>query len=89
MSGEAAFPYELTAHAAAVLAERGIPREWVGRVVAAPAITTPDRADPALRHALARIPEHGNRVLRVVYNERTVPWRIVTAFFDRNAGRHL
>ena len=37
----------------------------------------------------ARIPEHGNRVLRVVYNERTVPWRIVTAFFDRNAGRHL
>jgi hypothetical protein len=80
----------LTAHAAAAaLQERGIPREWVARVVAAPIASEPDRADSALRHALARIPEHGNRVLRVVYNEQTVPWRIVTAFFDRNAGRHL
>jgi hypothetical protein len=66
VSGEAAFPCELTAHAAAVLAERGIPREWIARVVAAPVVTAPDRADPALHHALARIPEHGNRELRVV-----------------------
>ena len=36
-----------------------------------------------LRHALARIPERDDRVLRVVYNENVHPWRIVTAYFDR------
>jgi hypothetical protein len=38
---------------------------------------------PELRHALAHIPEYGGRVLRVVYNRTTIPWRIVTAYFDR------
>jgi hypothetical protein len=40
-------------------------------------------SDPALRHALARIPERGDRVLRVVYNVDTDPPRVVTAYFDR------
>ena len=34
-------------------------------------------------HRLARIPEWGNRVLRVIVNGKSVPPRIVTAFFDR------
>jgi hypothetical protein len=77
------FPYDLTAHAAKVIAEREIPLAWVLRVLAQPMKTEPDKQDPALRHALASIPEHGGRVLRVVYNERTKPWRIVTVYFDR------
>jgi hypothetical protein len=89
MSEATLFPYALTAHATTVLAERQIPLAWVARVLAAPALTEPDRDDPALRHALARIPEHGDRVLRVVYNEQTTPWRVVTAYFDRNAGRRV
>lgn len=42
-----------------------------------------DFTRPALRHALARIPERGNRVLRVVYNVDVNPPRVVTAYFDR------
>ena len=77
------FPFALTAHATRVMAEREIPMAWVARVLAEPSRTEPDRSDPALRHALAPIAEHGGRVLRVVYNETTQPWIIVTAYFDR------
>ena len=78
------FHYSLTLHAAMVIAERGIALEWVARVLASPQVTEIDKHDPELRHALATIPEHGSRVLRVIYNENSEPWRIVTAFFDRN-----
>jgi hypothetical protein len=81
MSGDVS--YELTAHAARVLKEREIPVEWVARVLERPERTEDDKVDPALRHALARVPEYGGRVLRVVYNGTTTPWRIVTAYFDR------
>jgi hypothetical protein len=75
--------YTLTAHAALVLAERGISTAWVARVLEHPERTEPDRTDSELMHALGRIPEFGNRVLRVIYNHTTVPKRIVTAYFDR------
>ena len=48
-----------------------------------------DKEDPKLRHALGRIPERGDRVLRVVHNETVMPWSVITAFFDRKAGRVL
>jgi hypothetical protein len=83
------FPYALTAHAAKVIAERGIPMAWIARVLAHPEKTEPDRDDPAIRHALARIPEHEGRVLRVVYNETTEPWLIVTAYLDRTQRNRL
>jgi hypothetical protein len=76
-------PYELTAHAARVLKEREIPVEWAARVLERPERTEADKGDPALRHALARVPEYSGRVLRVVYNGTTIPWRIVTVYFDR------
>ncbi len=72
------FPFELSAHAAAVIKERGIRLEWINRVLISPEKTEPDAYDPALQHALAHIPEHGNRVLRVVYNVTVEPWRIIT-----------
>ncbi len=51
-------------------------------------MTSPMRVEsakdhPDLRHALGRIPEHGDRVLRVIYNVGVDPVRIVTVYFDR------
>jgi hypothetical protein len=81
MSGK--IHYALSNHARTVIAERDIPEAWVERVLADPERTGPDASDPALRHALGRIPGQGDRVLRVVYNETVRPWRVVTAYFDR------
>jgi hypothetical protein len=75
--------FELTAHAATAIAKRRIEPEWVGRVLSGPERVEQHASDPALRHALARIPERGNRVLRVVYNVDVNPPRVVTAYFDR------
>ena len=75
--------FELTAHAIAVMAERQIPLAWVERVLMGPEHIEPDRIDTDLRHALGRIPERDDRILRVVYNKSTKPWRVVTAYFDR------
>ncbi len=83
------FPYNLTIHAQQVIAAREIQLEWVARVLAEPQRTELDREDPELRHALACIPEYGDRVLRVVYNETTVPWRIITVYFDRTQRNRL
>ncbi len=76
--------YELTAHAAVVIAERQISRQWIEQALRQPEKIEHDTKDPVLRHALRRIPEHGDRVLRVVYNETSEPWSIVTAYFDRS-----
>lgn len=83
------FPYTLSGHALTVHKERAIPLEWIARVVEHPERVEPDRTDPELQHALARILEHDGRVLRVVYNVRATPWRIVTVYFDRNQRNRL
>jgi hypothetical protein len=66
-----------------VLQERDISVEWVRRVLTHPHLRLPDAEDPDLLHALAPIAEREDRVLRVVYNRTTDPWRVVTAYFDR------
>jgi hypothetical protein len=76
-------PYVLTAHEAVTIAERGILPDWIERGLADPQKVLEDARDQALRHALARIPEYGNRVLRVINIEATKPRRVVTAYFDR------
>jgi len=81
MSGK--IEYELSAHAERVLVEREIAIAWVERVLCDPQRVEPDAVDPMLRHALGRIPERGDRVLRVIYNQAVQLWRIVTAYFDR------
>ena len=48
--------------------ERSIKREWLDRVLGHPELVEKDRDDPEITHALGKIPEHGGRVLRVVYN---------------------
>ena len=75
--------YELTAHAATVIAERGIDIAWVERALTRPQRTEVDRSDPSLTHALPRIDERSDRLLRVVYNASVDPRRVVTVYFDR------
>ena len=52
-----------------MLRERGIEEEWIGRTLASPEANEPDRRHPERRCALRRIPEFGDRWLRVVYVE--------------------
>ena len=78
-------PVQLTRHARAMLAERRIEVAWVERTVEAPESVEQDRVDPRLEHCLRRIPEHGDRVLRVVADRTGDSARVVTAFFDRDA----
>lgn len=49
--------YELSAHAATVMAEREILESWVARVLSNPERTEQDATDPMLRHVLRRISE--------------------------------
>lgn len=68
-------------HFAAMLIERGIKKEW-----AELALNSPDRIeekDDNTRHLIKRIPEFGNRWLRVIVNTTTEPEILITAFFDR------
>ena len=76
--------FVLTGHAKTVMAERSITEEWVQRVLSNPEEVETDKQDPTLSHGLGRIPEHGDRVLRVVYNHSVSPPSVVTAYFDRS-----
>ena len=73
----------LTQHARDVLARGAILVDGVERALAAPEAVEPDRVDLELEHRLIRIPGAGNRVLRVIVNQKSTPQRVVTAFFDR------
>ncbi len=75
--------YELTQHARDVLQERKIPVEWMERVLTRPALVEPSATDTTAESRLAKIPEHGDRVLRVVVNPTVVPERVVSVYFDR------
>ncbi len=76
-------PLCFSLHALDVLQEREIDKDWVQRVVDNPGLVLADSADPNLVHALAPIAERDGRVLRVVYNQKMDPVRVVTVFFDR------
>ena len=74
---------EFSDHAVMRIAERKIPAEWIERAVAGPGLRMDDPIDPEIELFFLRIPEQGNRVLRVVVNTQVVPWRIVSVYFDR------
>jgi len=71
---EEAIQYTLSAHAMTVMSERNISAIWIEQVLSAPMQVIADRVDPELNHALGRISEYNDRVLRVVYNVRVTPW---------------
>ena len=75
--------YELSDHAARRIHERKIEPRWIEMTLSEPDRWEEDGIDPAVSHALKRIAEMDNRVLRVVYNATTVPVRIISAHFDR------
>ena len=75
---------EYTRHALHVMAERVIPAEWVERTVADPSMRSNDPNDPEVERFFRSIPEQSDRALRVAVNTRTVPWRVVSVFFDRS-----
>ena len=74
---------ELTKHAAQAMTERVIALEWVEKAVTEPELRIPDPNDPDLERFFRRVPERGDKVLRVVVNTHAVPWRVITTFFDR------
>lgn len=68
-------------HFADMLKERGIKKEWVDLV-----FDSPDRVEEkgdGTRHFIKRIPEFGNRWLRIIVNTDTTPEILITAYFDR------
>ena len=75
--------YELTQHAETAALKRKIDRAWIERALAEPEWTKPDPAKPGVMHAFLRIAERNHRVLRVVYNARVHPVRVITVYFDR------
>ena len=75
---------EFSRHFEDMVIERGILLEWVTITISSPERT--EQRDDGTRHYLRRIPENGNRWLRVVVNVERDPSRGVTAFFDRRLG---
>lgn len=75
--------YGLTQHARDVLAERQISLEWMERALGEPELKLPDPTDATLERRYRKIPEHENRVLRVVVNTSIAPERVVSVYFDR------
>jgi Domain of unknown function (DUF4258) len=81
--------YDLSRHAKDVISERCIRLAWLEQVLDSPELVEADRDDPELMHHVGLIKEHGNRVLRVVFNNSATPVRIVTAYFDRKLKGRL
>lgn len=75
--------FELTKHAKKVLAERDIPLEWVERAFSQPELRLPDSDYAEVERRFRKIPENGDRVLRVAVNIAVEPNRVVSVFFDR------
>ena len=74
-------PLTYTIHARTMMQERMIEEDWVVDTVNNPDFTEVKREDE--RHYLKRIPEAGEKTLRVITNPTVTPSRVVTVFFDR------
>jgi hypothetical protein len=68
-----------------MMEERGIHMAWVEAAVAYPAKSAPDPRDPSLTRSFRKIPEAGDRVVRVVHRTFGADIVVVTAHFDRGA----
>jgi hypothetical protein len=77
----------LTQHFLERLEERRIKLDWVIQTLQHPLKTEADVKNPTLTVAYKPIAENDNRVLKVVYNENTTPWTVITVHFHRNITR--
>jgi len=78
--------YHLTEHARDAMNKRKLNLEWIERALHTPDRIEPDPIQPTLERRFIRIPEFGNRVLRVVVAADANPVRIITAHFDRRSS---
>lgn len=78
-------PLFLTAHARRSVLEREIDLSWIELTIADPDRSEPDPLRPGVERRFRRIPEFGDRILRVALVESPAEIRILTAFFDRKA----
>ncbi|WP_153111059.1 DUF4258 domain-containing protein [Propionivibrio limicola] len=81
--------FTLSKHAEDAMKEREIDRTWVQATMDDPQLVERHENDPTLIYAYRRIPEFGNRILRVVYNQTKQPPHVVTVYFDRAAKGKL
>lgn len=75
--------FELTEHAKLRISDRQISLNWIEMTLSAPQKVELDSKDPDLRHALLTITDYDNRVLRVIYNVKVIPNKVVSVYFDR------
>jgi hypothetical protein len=75
--------YQLSDHAAKRIQARKINEQWIIDALESPDREEPDQVDPNAMHALKKISEMDDRVLRVVYNPSVHPVRVISVHFDR------
>ena len=75
--------FTYTAHAAEMLVDREIHREWVEQTVLSPEAVEPDPKHNGRMRAFRALPERDGRVLRVVYVQEADEVRVITLFLDR------
>lgn len=78
-----------TRHASIAAEARKIPHSWIAKALSDPELRYQDPDDPDVERFFLRIPEYGNRVLRVATNTKVAPWRVVSVFFDRTMKNKL
>lgn len=78
-------PIRLTAHAHLTIQERGLALEWVERAIQAPDRAEADPSGPDVWRSFKRIPEAGDRIIRVVHRHNGADIVVITAFLDRGA----
>ena len=77
----------LSEHASIQLPDRKLRPEWVVYVLSNPEFVRSDWRHPGVKLAFARVPEFGNRWMRVAFAEREKGRIIITAMFDRKAEK--
>jgi hypothetical protein len=80
-------PLRFTKHAEDVILERNLDRSWIERTARQPEWSYSDPERVGVQRRFRKIPEFGNRVLRIACVESDEEIRILTVFFDRNARR--
>ena len=73
-----------TIHARIVIHERGIPEEYIRRVIRCHDRVMPDSENPDLEHYLGKIDELNGRVLRVVLKKTVDFITVITVYYDRS-----
>jgi len=72
-----------TQHASFTSLTRKIQEQWIAKTLSSPSKIELDAKNSEVAHAFLRIPEYGNRTLRVIYKQTAQTYTVITAYFDR------